>query len=202
MKRLVFALLTAGVIVLAAAACVGAEGVTPGGLAISGQMYWEGDGDPLQWSQIWLCQMGGQQNGDPGNAMYATADTIDQEGSGKIGVNDGVCDIPLGNYADFGGVFLGHEVYALDLTVSPLDPNGWSGSGNLCFEICNPLTNEIAWSLPGPFTSEPVEACVEFSQPIAGYDLRLAVVPDVSPIVSLLSGLGLLAWRQRKKKGR
>ena len=183
-------------LVLVSSAEVSAVPVTPGGLVISGQMYWEGDGEPLHWTTIWFLPDSGAGASDPGDRMYADGDSL--QGKGEIGVSEGTSSIPFGDYESIACIFLGHTVHALDLTVSSAGTGPWSLSEDLRFEVRDPLTGELAWSLQGPFSAEPAHAYINYLQPTVGYDFRLAVVPDASPLVTLLSGLGVLAYKQRR----
>lgn len=195
-------------LILVAAMSVGATQVSPGGLVIEGQMYVTGDPDwdPVLgeyvpsdgWydffvpSEVWNWY--DHPNPDPQDLMY--------HGDNEIGVREGVTDIPLGIYEAGSLAWLGHAVHAFDLTVRAATPAGWSGSLNLLLELrsSSPGVDEVYWSLLGPFSSEPVHAYIELPGPSPGYEVRLIAVPDVSPFISLLSGIGLLVYRQRRNR--
>lgn len=198
MKRYVLAVVLWLVLVPAAGAV--AVQVTPGGLTIEGQMYVTGDPEwdpnlgvwvPVQgWWPIELPSTPLEQPGDPQDLMY--------HNSTEIGVREGVFDISPGTFESASTIYLGHVIHTIDLTVQ----GEWPGSLNLLFELRSPMpgSDTVYWAATGPFSSEPAHAYVEFAEPIAGYEIRLAVVPEPSPLVALFSGLGLLAYGRRRKQ--
>jgi hypothetical protein len=171
--------------------------VSPGGLAIQGQMYVEGDNDPLQWRAMvydadpWTWD----QPGDPLDLMYTTPNS-------EMGVRAGVYDVLLGSYERAGIVMLGHVIHAMDFTVQANDIGVWPDSGNLRFEVRHFSSDTVYWSTTGPFSSEPVQGHIDFADPVAGYELRLTVVPEPVPLVALSSGLALLMLTRKPGRKR
>lgn len=182
--------------------------VTPGGLVIEGSMYITGDPVWDSDSGTWVSEDGWwpfgipswdqppwwDGPGDPEDLMY--------HDSSEIGVRESVFDVPLGCYESGGTAWLGHAVHAFDLTVRAATSGVWSDSQNLLLELRSPMpgVDEVYWSATGPFSSEPLHVYVELPQPVAGYEVRLTAIPDVPPSTTLVIGLGLLAFHQRRRR--
>ncbi len=160
---------------------------------MAGRMLTGGDGDPLRWKDM-LFLDNRDQPGDPYDLMYSTDGLI-----GEIGVTHGIYDIRAGTYESIETGFLGHVVCALDFTISSKYPGWWPQSENLLFEVLHPDSGTAYWSARGPFVSEPIQAYVEFPDCSWGFEVRLTVVPGLSPFIVLLSGLGLFACAQRRR---
>jgi hypothetical protein len=173
--------------------------VTPGGVVISGQMYWEGDGVSPYWVDLSPGVCTTDTTGDPQGGLFSFDDSRGRE----IGVLEGIYELQEGSYESLKAGFVGHTVRTLDLTIQSVGSGGWLGSQNLLFEIRSPYSNDVHWTWNGAFSSEPVNAYVQLPSPQWGYEFRLTVVPDASPLVVLLTGLSAFGYRSRRSlKGR
>jgi hypothetical protein len=108
--------------------------VTPGGLVVDGQMYITGDPlDGTEPAQQWVdfvLPPTWEEPGDPLDMMYHS--------STEIGIRDGICSIPLGNYESAKGMMLGHVIHTMDFTIRTTTIDNWSESGNLLFQLLSP----------------------------------------------------------------
>lgn len=186
------------VLCLIALLSVGAAAVpvTPGGLTITGQTYWEGDPVSPCWTELLPGMCITDNTGDPEEGLFSFDDLRGRE----IGVVEGVYTLPKGSYESLKVGFVGHTARILDLTIQSIEQGGWLGSENLLFEIRSAFSDEVYWAWSGPFSSDPVQAYVEFPDPQWGYEFRLTVVPDAAPFVVLLTGLGAFGYRSLRSR--
>ncbi len=192
--------------------------VTSGALTITGQMYVQQDppdynpetGEYVveKWWPLEDCPFYSTKDsywrwyyegvGDPQNYMFYENFQIGVRRSGNI---------PIGTYEQAQSLpFLGNRILGFNFTVTPTTVGTWRGSENLRLELLSgPWSDEVFWWTYGPFSSEePLHVHLDLEPDGYGrfpgsYGFRLTVVPEVSPFISLLSGLGLLAYIRRRR---